>query len=235
MNLVLLEPADFLDENQVRLQGRRLQHIRNIHRVERGSELRVGVVNGKTGTGRIDLIDEASLEMTVRLTGEPPPPLPLRLVLALPRPKVLNRTIAAAASMGIREIDLINAWRVEKAYLSSPRLTEENLRLQSILGLEQSGDTILPAIRLHKLFTPFVRDELPRYIKGSIALLAHPGAGSEAPRRVAESVVLAIGPEGGFIDREVSTFREIGFTEVTLGPRILRVETALACLVGRLF
>jgi RsmE family RNA methyltransferase len=46
--------------------------------------------------------------------------------------------------------------------------------------------------------------------------------------------VLAIGPEGGFIDREVQTFREVGFTPVSFGPRILRVETAMAFLVGRI-
>jgi RsmE family RNA methyltransferase len=137
--------------------------------------------------------------------------------------------------MGIREIDIINAWRVEKAYWDSPRLSEDNLRLQSMLGLEQACDTILPTIRLHKLFAPFVREQLPQDIQGNIALLAHPGATIAAPRHVTQPVILAIGPEGGFIDRELVTFRDIGFTAVSIGPRVLRVETALAFLIGRLF
>jgi 16S rRNA (uracil1498-N3)-methyltransferase len=235
VNLVLLQPGDFVENDRVRLQGRTLKHIREVHRADAGDELRVGILNGKIGSGRIDRIDENTLEMTVWLETEPPAPLPLRLILALPRPKVLNRTIAAAAAMGIREIDLINAWRVEKAYWESPRLSEENLRRQSMLGLEQAGDTMLPTIRLHKLFTPFVREELALSLAGRTALLAHPGATTEPPRGVTASVVLAIGPEGGFIDREVNTFRDIGFTEVSWGPRILRVETALAFLVGRMF
>jgi RsmE family RNA methyltransferase len=193
------------------------------------------MVNGKTGVGHIESIDETALEMTVQLTDDPPPRLPLRLILALPRPKVLNRTIAAAASMGIPEIDLINAWRVEKAYWESPRVTEENLREQSILGLEQSADTILPTIRFHRLFAPFVREELARSIGNSLAFVAHPGAMREAPRHNAEHVILAIGPEGGFIDREVDSFRDVGFTPISLGRRILRVETALAFLMGRIF
>jgi RsmE family RNA methyltransferase len=175
------------------------------------------------------------MEMTVALTEDPPPPLPLRLILALPRPKVLNRIIAAATSMGIREIDLINAWRVEKAYWDSPRVSSENLRQQAILGLEQAGDTVLPTIRTHTLFKPFVRDELPPALAGNRALLAHPYATDDIPRGVQSTVVLAIGPEGGFIDRELDTFLEIGFEAVRLGPRVLRVETALACAVGRLF
>ena len=235
MNLVLLEPNDFIAENRVRVQGRTLKHILEVHRATPRDILRVGVLNGRIGQGQIESINDLALEMTIRLDTEPPPALPLRLILALPRPKVLNRTVAAAASMGIREIDLINAWRVEKGYWESPRLAPENLRLQSILGLEQAGDTVLPTIRLHKLFTPFVRDELPGTLSGSRALLAHPYAHAEVPRCVSESVVLAIGPEGGFIDREVETFQEIGFAVVRLGSRILRVETALALLIGRLF
>jgi len=235
MNLVLLEHSDFIDTDRVRLQGRRLTHVLQVHRAAKGDTLRVGLVDGKIGQGVIDQIDATRMEMVVSLNADPPAPLPVRLILALPRPKVLNRTIAAAASMGIREIDLINAWRVEKAYWESPRLSDENLRLQSILGLEQAADTILPAIRLHRLFTPFVREELPKQIGGQVALLANPGAEAEAPRRIRERAVLAIGPEGGFIDREVETFRDVGFTEVSLGSRILRVETALAFLIGRLF
>ena len=235
MNYVLLEGEDFVGDDRVRLEGRRLLHVREILRSNSGDELRVGVIGGKTGKARVELVDKHVLEMTVRLETEPPDPLPLRLVLALPRPKVLNRIIAAAASMGIREIDLIHSWRVEKSYWKSPRLSAENLQMQSILGLEQSGDTILPMIRLHRLFKPFVRDQLPESIGDSLALLAHPRGAVEAPRNVRQPVILAIGPEGGFIEQEIETFREIGFTPVKLGPRILRVETAIACLIGRLF
>jgi 16S rRNA (uracil1498-N3)-methyltransferase len=235
MNLVLLEHSDFIDTHRVCLKGRRLAHTLQVLRAASGDTLRVGLLDGKLGKGVIEQIDNTSMEMVVEFDADPPAKLPVRLILALPRPKVLNRLIAAAASMGIREIDLINAWRVEKAYWESPRLSEENLRLQSTLGLEQAGDTILPSIRLHRLFTPLVREELPAQLKGQVALLANPRANEDAPRKVTEPLVLAIGPEGGFIDREVETFRDIGFTEVRFGPRILRVETALAFLIGRLF
>lgn len=234
MNYVLLEREDFVSENRVRLEGRRLRHVREVLGSTSGDELRVGVIGGRTGRGRVEHVGGDALLMDVRLENEPLEPLPVRLILALPRPKVLNRTIAAAASMGIREIDLINSWRVEKSYWKSPRLTADNLRMQSILGLEQSGDTILPTIRLHRLFVPFVRKELSGEIADKLALLAHPRGTIAVPRNVDQPVVLAIGPEGGFIERELETFQEIGFTAVSLGPRILRVETVIACLIGRL-
>jgi len=235
LNYVLLEHGDFIGEDRVRLVGRRLRHVREVLGSAASDELRVGVIDGKMGHGRIERVDTDALEMSIHLDVDPPAPLPLRLILALPRPKVLNRTIAAAASMGIREIDLINSWRVEKSYWKSPRLSAENLRMQSLLGLEQAGDTVLPTIRLHRLFTPFVGGELPEIISGHLTLLAHPSGTIEAPRQIGRPAILAIGPEGGFIEREVHKFREIGFTTVSLGARILRVETAIACLVGRLF
>jgi len=235
MNLILLDDRDFIESNRVRLDGRRLQHIRDVHRAVPGDELRVGAIDGRVGRGRVERYDNEALEMEVVLDAEPPAPLPHRLILALPRPKILNRTIAAAVSMGIREIDLINSWRVDKSYWKSPRVSQENLRLQSILGLEQAADTVLPIIRLHRLFSPFVCTNLPEILVGRVKLLADPAGEAEFPRRISEPVLLAIGPEGGFIDREIATFREHGFSVASLGPRILRVETALACLIGRMF
>jgi RsmE family RNA methyltransferase len=234
MNLILLFEADFIAPSRVRLAGRRLEHVRRVHRATAGDELTVGAANGGIGQGLITRLDDEALEMDVTLAAAPPPATPVTLVLALPRPKVLNRVVAAAASMGIKRIFLINAWRVEKSYWSSPRLHPDNLLAQSILGLEQAKDTMLPVIETRRLFRPFVEDELPSIAADSRALVAHPHARDACPRALAEPVTLAIGPEGGFIDAELASLQRAGFTPVTLGPRILRVETAIAAIVGRL-
>jgi 16S rRNA (uracil1498-N3)-methyltransferase len=227
MNLVLLFPEDFVSENRVRLSGRRLEAIEGI-----GSDaLRVGVVNGRIGNARVI----APGELEVSLESEPPPPIPLTLILALPRPKVLNRVIAAATSMGIKRIFLINAWRVEKSYWKSPRLSADNIRAQCILGLEQARDTVMPQIELRRFFAPFINDELPFIARNTLPLVAHPLASEECPRNVQRAVTLAIGPEGGFIADEVAALERASFGAVHLGARILRVETAVAALVGRLF
>jgi 16S rRNA (uracil1498-N3)-methyltransferase len=235
VNLILLFPEDFLDDQRVRLTGRRLEHVAHVHRAAVGDALTVGVAGGRIGRGEVTRLDREALELDVTLTADPPPPLPLTLVLALPRPKVLNRVIAGATSLGVKHIYLINAWRVEKSYWSSPRLSDENLLAQRILGLEQAPDTILPVIELRRLFRPFVEEELPSIVGDSLALVAHPKAATECPRNVIQPVTLAIGPEGGFIDQEIASLTRIGFAPVTLGPRILRVETAVAAVIGRLF
>ncbi|HXH95556.1 MAG TPA: RsmE family RNA methyltransferase, partial [Thermoanaerobaculia bacterium] len=179
-------------------------------------------------------IDREALEMEVSLDHDPPAALPLTLILALPRPKVLNRVIASAASLGIKRIVLINAWRVEKSYWKSPRLSPENLRNQSILGLEQSRDTVIPSIYTRRFFRAFVEDELPSLARGTRALVAHPHALESCPRDVREPVTLVIGPEGGFIDAEIASLQAAGCTPVTIGERILRVETVVPYLAARL-
>jgi len=235
VNLILLFPDDFVGDQRVRLTGRRREHVMHVHRAAVGDALVVGVGGGRIGTGEVTRIDEEALEMRVALREDPPKPLPLTLVLALPRPKVLNRVIAGATSLGVKRIYLINAWRVEKSYWKSPRLSEENLLAQRTLGLEQARDTTLPSIEIRRLFRPFVEEELPSIARDSLALVAHPTAVAECPRNAGQPVTLAIGPEGGFIDREISSLEGIGFTPVALGPRILRVETAVASVIGRLF
>jgi 16S rRNA (uracil1498-N3)-methyltransferase len=235
VNLILLFDDDFISDSRVRLTGRRLDHVRHVHRAAAGESLAVGVANARMGRGTITHLSGDALEMDIALDRDPPPPLPLTLILALPRPKVLNRVIAGATSLGIKRLVLINAWRVEKSYWSSPRLNPENLRTQSILGLEQARDTVLPSIELRRLFRPFVEDELPSIARGTRALVAHPHASEECPRDVRESVTLVIGPEGGFIDAEITSLERIGFTPITIGERILRVETAVPFLAARLY
>ena len=231
MNLILLFETDFADESRVRLSGRRLQHVTEVHRAAVGDSLTVGLAGGRIGIGTVTRLDGDVLEMDVAFDRDPPPPLPMTLVLALPRPKVVNRVIAGATSLGVKRIHLINAWRVEKSYWKSPKLAEENLRMQAVLGLEQARDTVLPEITLYRLFRPFIESFSP----SGLALVAHPGAAAECPRNTGIPVTLAIGPEGGFIAQEIESFERAGFTSVSMGPRILRVETAVAALIARLF
>jgi len=177
--------------------------------------------------------DLATLEIT--LDNPSPTAVPLTLILALPRPKMLRRTLQTIAAMGIKTLYLVNSSRVEKSFWQTPMLRPEALQEQLVLGLEQARDTIMPKIYLRKLFKPFVEDELGRIIAGSRALVAHPATVVPCPIDCQTAVTLAVGPEGGFIPYEVEKLNEIGFESVHLGPRILRVETAVPALISRLF
>jgi 16S rRNA (uracil1498-N3)-methyltransferase len=236
MNLILLFDEDFTDTGaHVRLQGRRLRHVLDVHRAAAGDELSVGLLGGRIGTGRVTVLNSSILEMEVRFEQAPPQALPVTLILALPRPKVLRRVLRTVSAMGVKRVHLINSFRVEKSYWQTPFLKEENVTEQLILGLEQARDTVLPEVLQRPLFKPFIEDELPGIIQGTLPLVAHPAAGEPCPRDLKRAATLAIGPEGGFIPYEIDKFISCGFTPVSMGGRILSTETAVPALLSRLF
>lgn len=234
MNLILLDNDDFVSADSVRLTGRRLKHILEVHRPAIGDTLTVGRLGGLVGKGRITAATDAAVEMDVALGEAPPPPLAVTLVLALPRPKVVKRVLLAVASLGVKRLYLVNGFRVEKSYWRSPTLSPGAMREAMILGLEQARDTRLPEVALRPLFKPFVEDELPALVRGALALVAQPGAGESCPRAAEQPVTLVIGPEGGFIPYELEKLVAAGCRPVSVGARILRVETVIPFLLGRL-
>ncbi len=238
MNLILLHPQELTDHH-VTLTGRRAEHIRKILRGTIGDSVRVGMLGGLLGTGCILEMAGNSIVLQVHLATEPPAFPPTDLILAVPRPIMLKRVLAQAVSMGVDRIFLTNANRVEKSFFSSTLIRNNAFAEPLLLGLEQAIDTSPPEISVHPRFRPFVEDLLPELLADCpIRLLAHP----EGDRTIAQAAgglltqraVLAIGPEGGWVDFEVQRFKEQGFVPFSLGPRILRVDTAVPALMAQL-
>jgi len=237
MNLVIIDPSkDAVTPRGVTLSDRRFIHIRDVHQVVQGDVLKVGLLNGSLGLASVEHIDEESVSLTwAELPQCSPQPLPVTVILALPRPKMLKRVLQTLASMGVKDIWLIHSYRVDKSYWSTPILNEDSLYEQMLLGLEQSGDTNLPTIHVRKRFKPFVEDELPALVEGKRAYVAHPYQALSCPSSELQPTVLAIGPEGGFIPYEIEKLNAAGLSSISLGQRILKVETAVPVLLSRLF
>jgi RsmE family RNA methyltransferase len=235
VNLLLLEAADFVAANRVVLRDRRLKHIQDVHRAVAGESLRVGLLGGEMGQGRLLRLSTDEAELDVELNQPPPAKLPVTLLLALPRPKMLRRVLQTVACMGVPRLVLLNSYRVEKSFWQTPFLEPAAILEQLLLGLEQARDTVLPEVSIEKRFKPFVEDRLPQLAAGTRGLVGHPGDYPDCPRAISDSVTLAIGPEGGWIPYEVDKLTEAGLQPVQLGERILRVETAVSALLARLF
>lgn len=235
MNLLLLTPDDCPEPGLARLTGRRLKHVQEVHRAKAGDTLRLGMLGGLMGTGEIVSLSRDELVLRPVLDTAPPEKLPLTLLLSLPRPKMLKRILQTVAAMGVSRLVLMNSYRVEKSFWDSPWLEPDAVREQLVLGLEQSRDTVLPEVLIEPLFKPFVEDRLSMLCRNSCCYVAHPGAEVHCPVALNQPLTLAIGPEGGFIPYEIEKLVEAGFEAVHLGPRILRVETAVTALVARLY
>lgn len=235
MNLLLIFEADFVDEARtvVQVGGRRLLHLRKVLRAAPGHEVAVGLVDGPVGRGRVRSIDRERAEIEVRLDARPPPPLDVVLVLALPRPPVLRRSLLAATSLGVKTIELVAAERVEKSFWQSHATDEGSIAEQLVLGLEQARDTRMPQVRLHRRFGDFVSGRLAEVLAGRTGFVADPGGEAPPAGPWPTPALLAVGPEGGWTTGEVERFAAAGLRSVSLGERVLRIETALAVLLGR--
>ncbi|MFK7976549.1 MAG: 16S rRNA (uracil(1498)-N(3))-methyltransferase [Halioglobus sp.] len=232
--MLLFSAADQINEDTIEVKDERLTHLLSVHRAKMGDSVRVGELNGLMGAGEIVRIDQSGASITYNLDTAPPPKLPVRLVLALPRPKMLRRILRSVAEFGVPHLHLINSHRVEKSYWQTPVLKEAALQRYLLAGLEQARDTVMPSVSCHTLFKPFVEDELPHLAEGKKALVFHPGEAATDINNAAgeQELVLVIGPEGGFISYEVERLESIGCTQVSLGPRILRVENAVSAALA---
>jgi len=237
MNIILIDAREIAD-NRVTLTDRRTLHLKKTLRCQAGDTVRVGVINGRTGTGKVIEIRTGLAVLEISVSEPPPPCPPTSLILALPRPIMLKRVLAQATSLGIKKIFLVNASRVEKSFFNASLLEEDKLRDALLLGLEQAMDTILPEVSIHKRFRPFVEDLLPEIIRDiPTRLVAHPDTNTTLGQKLIpekdSGALLAIGPEGGWVDFEIEQFQKQNFKVFSLGPRILRVDTAVPAILAQ--
>ncbi len=231
MNLIIIDPKE-IKNNKATLSGRRGDHIRKIIKPRRGDTLKIGLINGPTGTGRVIACGrETTIE--VRDLDDDAQAPDIIMITALPRPIMLRRVLAQAAAFGVKDLHLINSARVEKSFFSSSLVREEKWREFLVQGLEQGGRTRLPRVLVHKRFRPFVEDLLPG-ICGNAArrFLAHPASPPPPTDKNGRATVAAIGPEGGWTDFEVEKFLAARFTPISLGTTIMRVDWAVPALLA---
>ena len=235
MNLILLE-AGAVRDGAAWLQGSQARHAIEVLHVTPGQEIRIGVVDGAVGTGRVTRIDGDRVELQCTL-GEVPPEPDVDLLLALPRPKVMRRLWAQLAALGVGRILLTNAARVERNYFDTHVLDPVFYRPLLVEGLQQAQDTRLPRVSIHRRFRPLLEDDLDALSNADLRLVAHPSPkataiGAWPPG--ASRVLLAVGPEGGWDDFELGLLNERRFRLVSLGARTLRADTACVALLAAL-
>lgn len=235
MNMVLLEAHLTASADQWLIDNpRQLKHLQQHLQLSVGDTLKIGVRNEQRYLTEVLYVSEQRIIVKPIRVEAIPEKLPVHLILALPRPKVLRRIIMDVVTLGVERISLIHSYRVDKSYWQTPFL--QQLDDYVTLGLEQAGDTIAPEIQLYKRFKPFVEDVLPTWItEEKPAYVAHPYTESSMPYAIQHSCILVIGPEGGFIPYEVDLFKKNGCQVMSLGNRILRTETAVSHILGRLF
>jgi 16S rRNA (uracil1498-N3)-methyltransferase len=236
VNLILLDGRDGLDPRHVTLSDARAAHLLNVLSVTPGQTVRVGVLDGPLGVGTVESAEDGRVTMRCVFDANTPPRPRVDVLLALPRPKVMRRLWAQLAALGVGQIILTNAERVERPYFDSHVLAEACYRPLLVEGLQQARDTRLPAVSIWRQFKVLVEDHLDGLFSEGVRLVADPGGamsvGSAVGARTDQRVLIALGPEGGWNAFELALLQEHGFRPVSVGPRTLRVDTACTALVA---
>ena len=236
MNLLIVEREEVDASGEAVLSGTRAAHLLDVLGVTPGQSVRIGLLDGPFGRGTVASIHDRAVSLRCEFEPDVPPRPRVDLLLAIPRPKVLRRLWAQLAAVGVGQIVLTNAARVERNYFDTHVLTPECYRPLLIEGLQQARDTRLPAVSIHRQFRVLVEDHLDALGGQAVRLVADPGA--EMPVREAirphrgERVLIAIGPEGGWNEFELTLLERHAFARVGLGARTLRVDTACLAILG---
>jgi RsmE family RNA methyltransferase len=232
MNQIIIDPHDIQPNGEATLTGVAAKHIRDVLQSKPGDILRIGMFNGNRGTALVNECTPQHVTIQCQLDQPPLPRTGVSLLLALPRPKVLKRLFAPLASLGVERIFLTNAEKVERAYFDTHWIQPSHYTPLLQQGLEQSGETFLPEIRIERRLKPLIEDHLSQ-IKGTKYLL-HPTPDATPLIRTnpGKPILAALGPEGGWTDYEVDLFCQHGFTCVSLGKRILRSDIAVQTVTG---
>jgi len=236
VNLILLEAGELSAGGHATLSGRRAVHLIDVLHVAAGHEIRVGVVGGPRGIAVVESIDAATVTLQCTFEVEVPPWPKVDLLLAVPRPKVMRRLWAQVAALGVGQIILTNAEKVERNYFDTHILAPETYRPLLIEGLQQARDTRLPGVSVHRQFKPLVEDHLDALVEEGLRVVADPSSTSSVGDVVRESrkerILLAVGPEGGWNAFELRLLSAHGFQSVGMGPRTLRTDTACVALLA---
>jgi 16S rRNA (uracil1498-N3)-methyltransferase len=235
VNLILLDGRDGLDSRRVTLSDARAAHLLNVLKVAPGQAVRIGLLDGPLGKGIVESAGDGRVTMRCVFDTDVPRRPRVDVLLALPRPKVMRRLWAQLAAMGVGQIILTNAERVERYYFDSHVVAEACYRPLLVEGLQQAGDTRLPIVSIHRQFKVLVEDHLHALFGEGIRLVADPrgttSIGSAVGEHREERILLAIGPEGGWNGFELELLQAHGFGRVSVGPRMLRVDTACIALL----
>ncbi len=235
MNIILFEKLQ--EFNEIIRDDFRSKHIVNVLRLKEGETFKTGVINGAKGVATIEKIDSTFITFSFVKEESFIAPFPLTLLVGQIRPICMKRILRESASFGISKLIAVGTDLGERSYRDAKLYTEGEYKNYLLDGSMQSGETTVPQFELCESVDQVLAKE--KDYKTKLVFDNLKGAKRVADLKAIEDpVIVAIGSERGFSDRERSLFAQNGYQVLSLGSRILRTETAccsaLALLLSKM-
>ncbi|KGM97912.1 16S rRNA methyltransferase [Clostridium novyi A str. 4552] len=233
----------FVSENNILsdmaiIEGEDVKHIYKVLRLKEGDKVNINNCNGKEFLGTIDYIDKSKVEVKLleELEINNEPPIEVYLYQGLPKASKMDLIVQKCTELGIREITPVVTSRVVSSINDIKRESKKLDRWNRIAfeACKQNKRTLIP-----KVNDIINMDELKEQLKEmDLIVVPYENAENYGIKQMIKNVKgevkkvgIIIGPEGGFEQEEIEALKNIEAQIVTLGPRILRTETAgFTCL-----
>lgn len=227
--------------NKVYISGQDAHHIKNVMRNIPNDTIICNHPTGKVAKCKIITVEtnDVCVEITEWLDSEKELPIKVTVAQGLPKGDKMELILQKGTELGASGFIPFQAERTVVKW-DHKKMEKKMQRYQKIVkeASEQSERNFIPFID-KPLFLPSLIEKSKSY---ALKLIAYEGeAKTSRPHSLAtelekldfnQSILVCIGPEGGFSNKEVDLLQANDFVPVRLGPRILRTETAALYLLA---
>lgn len=214
---------------QITLEAKAIKHLKDVLRMNTGNQIILFNGDGNDYHCTICELSKKNhsvvIEKKYSINNESQ--LSIHLLQPLCRSEKMDWCLQKATELGVNEITPFISSRVN-ININSSRLEKKKDHWRSVIqsACEQSGRASIPTINEPIAFDTVINNSPQEALK----LIASPIANENSFHSTDVSVntcICAIGPEGGFDNNEITHARDEGFTPILMGPRTLRLETAV--------
>lgn len=233
LNILLIsEKVSFLN---LPADGETGSHITRVLNAQEGDSIDIGVRNGPKGKATLLSLNKQNLKLSIKWDDDHPTDLfPISLLVGLSRPQTCRKILEQASALGVSNMHFFVSDKSEPSYRDSRLWKTKEWEEKIQKGVEQAFSTFIPECKIWSNLDECLASQSGSSIRIALDNYESSGTFPCSPQRdKIDHYTIAVGAERGWSDNERQRLRNSGFLLLSLGPRVLRQETAVVVALGQ--